>query len=93
MPQQTLAQKQKTAGILEKFRTAASDTGSPEVQVALITNRINELTEHLRGNRKDFSTQRGLLNLVGQRRRLLSYLKDTDLQRYQTLIGKLELRK
>jgi small subunit ribosomal protein S15 len=69
------------------------DTGSPEVQVALLTERINQLTEHLKGHTKDFSSRRGLLKLVAQRRRLLDYLKDTDLEEYRKIVGELGLRK
>lgn len=83
----------KNAEIVKKFGRKASDTGSPEVQVALLTNRINELTEHFKANAKDHHSRRGLLKMVGQRRRLLSYLKATDQQRYSQLIQTLELRK
>lgn len=70
-----------------------NDTGSPEVQIALISDRINQLTEHLKLHRKDFSSRRGLLKLVGQRRRLLDYLKDTDLEGYRKIVEELGLRK
>ena len=93
MARQTLKEKETKKKIVEKFQTAASDTGSPEVQVALLTNRINELNAHLRTHKKDFSSQRGLLKLVGQRRRVLTYLKSADPSRYVKLIGGLELRK
>lgn len=93
MPNQTLAKKEKTGKIVEKFKVAASDTGSPEVQVALMTTRINELTDHLRTHKKDYSTQRGLLKLVGQRRRMLDYLKGMNTSRYLKLINTLDLRK
>ncbi|HXX93738.1 MAG TPA: 30S ribosomal protein S15, partial [Planctomycetota bacterium] len=69
------------------------DTGSPEVQVALITERINHLTEHLKIHKKDFTSRRGLLMMVGQRARLLKYLQSTDMERYQTLIKRLGIRK
>ena len=69
------------------------DTGSPEVQIALLTDRINRLTEHLQTNKKDHSSRRGLLMMVGQRRRLLDYLHTTDLTRYQAVTKKLKLRK
>ena len=69
------------------------DTGSPEVQIALLTNRINHLNEHLKVNKKDFHSRRGLLKMVGQRRNLLAYLKDNDLERYRNLIARLGLRK
>jgi small subunit ribosomal protein S15 len=79
--------------LIEQYRKHASDTGSPEVQIALLSERINHLTDHLKSHRKDFSTRRGLLMLVGQRRRLLNYLKDRDIQGYRDLIGRLGLRK
>lgn len=69
------------------------DTGSPESQIALFTHRINSLTEHLKGHKKDFSTQQGLLNLVGQRKKLLGYLQKTNIDRYRSIIADLELRK
>ncbi len=70
-----------------------TDTGSPESQVALFTFRINALTEHLKVHKKDFSTQQGLLNLVGQRKKLLGYLQKTNIERYRSIIAELELRK
>ena len=79
--------------IQEQYRTHANDTGSTEVQVALLTERITTLTDHLRANNHDESTRRGLLKLVGQRRRLLRYLNREDVDRYRTLIGRLGLRK
>ena len=79
--------------LIEQYRKHATDTGSPEVQIALLSERINHLTGHLKSHRKDFSTRRGLLMLVGQRRRLLNYLKDRDIQGYRELIGRLGLRK
>ena len=75
------------------FRTTDSDTGSPEVQVALITEQINHLTEHLKIHKKDFTSRRGLLMMVGKRARLLKYLQREDRDRYQTLIKKLGIRK
>ncbi|HSY19886.1 MAG TPA: 30S ribosomal protein S15 [Candidatus Acidoferrales bacterium] len=78
---------------IESFKLHAKDTGSADVQVALLTERINHLTEHLQTNKKDHSSRRGLLLMVGQRRRLLDYLADTDLARYQTVTKKLKLRK
>ncbi len=83
---------QKKATI-EQYRKSAADTGSPEVQIALLTERINSLTEHMKSHRKDFSTRRGLLMLVGKRRRLLNYLKDRDIERYRDVISRLGLRK
>ncbi|NUN14509.1 MAG: 30S ribosomal protein S15 [Myxococcales bacterium] len=79
--------------IIGQFRTHESDTGSPEVQVALLTERINYLTEHFKTHKKDHHSRRGLLQLVGQRRRLLDYLKSKDAGRYQQLIQVLGLRK
>jgi small subunit ribosomal protein S15 len=78
---------------IESFKLHAKDTGSADVQVALLTERINHLTEHLQTNKKDHSSRRGLLLMVGQRRRLLDYLADTDVTRYQTVTKKLKLRK
>ncbi len=82
----------KTA-IMAEFKLHESDTGSPEVQVSLLTQRIKDITEHLKVHSKDFSTRRGLLKLIGQRRRLLDYLKRTDINRYRNLIKALGLRK
>ena len=79
--------------IVERFGKSAEDTGSTEVQVALLTERINGLTEHLRDHSKDHHSRRGLLMLVGQRRRLLNYLRRSDLDRYRALIGELGLRR
>jgi small subunit ribosomal protein S15 len=79
--------------VIEDFRQRESDTGSPEVQVALLTERLSELSEHFKTHKKDHHSRRGLLKIVSQRRRLLSYLKKNDLARYQTLIGRLGLRR
>ncbi|HXG60718.1 MAG TPA: 30S ribosomal protein S15 [Planctomycetota bacterium] len=79
--------------LLTEFSLHKGDTGSPEVQVALITERINHLTEHLKVHKKDFTSRRGLLMMVGQRARLLKYLQSTDQERYQTLIKRLGIRK
>ena len=79
--------------LISEYATSAGDTGSPEVQVALITDRINSLTEHLKIHSKDFHSRRGLLMLVGRRRRLLDYLKRKDAARYTSLIGRLSLRR
>ena len=79
--------------IIERFKTHSTDTGSPEVQIALLTTRIKELTEHFKVHKKDHSSRRGLLKLVGQRRRLLDYLKSRDIERYRRIIGELGLRK
>jgi small subunit ribosomal protein S15 len=79
--------------IIEDFRVHETDTGSPEVQIALLTTRINELTDHLRTHRHDHHSRRGLLKLVGQRRRLLAYLSKKDVERYRATIQRLGLRK
>ena len=79
--------------IIQKHGKSEADTGSPEVQIALLSARIRQLTEHLREHRKDHHSRRGLLMLVGQRRRLLNYLQKKDLDRYRTLIGELGLRR
>ena len=78
---------------IEQFKTHDKDTGSADVQVALLTQRINHLTEHLQGNKKDHSSRRGLLMMVGQRRRLLDYLQTIDVNRYVAITKKLKLRK
>ncbi len=83
----------KKSEITKEFQVHTKDTGSANVQVALLTARINELTEHLQTHVKDHSSRRGLLKMVGQRRRLLDYLSQTDTKRYQELIRKLNLRK
>lgn len=83
----------KKTDIIEKFRTHASDTGSPEVQIAILSERIGELTEHFKTHKKDHGSRRGLLMLVSKRRRLLDYLKKTDPDRYRDVITKLGLRK
>ena len=80
-------------GIVEKFRTHDGDTGSPEVQIALLTERIKHLTEHLREHRHDFHTRRGLLKLVGQRRRQLRYLSKREVSRYHSVLERLGLRR
>jgi len=82
-----------TNTIIEEFGMHETDTGSPEVQVALLTERINHLTEHLRSNKKDHHGRRGLLMMVGKRRRLLGYLRDQDVERYRSLIARLGLRR
>lgn len=79
--------------IIAKYARKEGDTGSPEVQIALLTARINELTEHLKVHKKDHHSRRGLLQLVGQRKNMLNYLKDTDIERYRAIIAALELRK
>lgn len=84
--------KDKKAEVVSKYGASATDTGSPAVQIALMTERINELTEHLRSHTKDHHSRRGLLKLVGQRRRLLRYLERSDLERYRSLVSELEIR-
>jgi small subunit ribosomal protein S15 len=84
---------EKKREIIDQFKTHESDTGSPEVQVAILTFRINELNEHLRSHKKDHHSRRGLLKMVGQRRSLLNYLKTKDITRYRELIQKLGLRR
>lgn len=79
--------------IIKKYGVHEGDTGSPEVQVALLTFRINHLNEHLKVHKKDHHSRRGLLKMVGQRRRFLNYLKKQDIERYRAIIGKLGLRK
>jgi small subunit ribosomal protein S15 len=83
----------KKSEIIEKYRTHDSDTGSPEVQIALLTKRIKELTEHFKIHKKDHHSRRGLLKLVSQRRRQLDYLRNVDVSRYRDLIKRLGLRK
>jgi small subunit ribosomal protein S15 len=84
---------QDTQTIIDEFGTHAADTGSPEVQVALLTERIDHLTDHLKVHKKDNHSRRGLLMMVGKRRRLLRYLDDQDVERYRSLIAKLGLRR
>jgi small subunit ribosomal protein S15 len=86
-------QKVQKDDIISDFRVHESDTGSPEVQIALLTERINGLTGHLREHRHDHHSRRGLLKLVGRRRRLLAYLSDKDVERYRATISRLGLRK
>jgi len=85
--------KEKKQNIIAEYARTQGDTGSPEVQIAVLTARIQELTEHMKKNPKDFHSNRGLLKMVGQRRGLLKYLKNTDIERYRALIEKLGLRK
>ena len=87
-----MIEKDKKQSIIEEYKTHEADTGSTEVQVAVLTARIRELTEHMRAHKKDFHSRRGLLIMVGKRRKLLQYLKRTDFMRYQTLIQRLGLR-
>lgn len=85
--------KERKSEVIEKFRTHGTDTGSPEVQVAILTERIIYLTSHFKTHKKDHHSRRGLLKLVGQRRRLLDYLKEKDINRYRTIIQDLGLRR
>ena len=85
--------KEKRAEIIDKYKLHEGDTGSVEVQVALLTERINQLTGHMAANRHDYHSERGLLKLIGERRRLLAYLSREDVDRYQSLISRLGLRK
>ena len=85
--------KEKKQAIIAQYARTPGDTGSPEVQIAVLTERIAELTEHLKNNQKDHHSRRGLLKMVGQRRGLLEYLKKKDIERYRALIEKLGLRK
>ena len=86
-----MTKEQKTS-VIEKSRVHETDTGSPEVQIAILTERIKELTEHMKSHQKDFHTRRGLLMLVGRRRRLLSYIKKNDIVEYRELIKALGIR-
>lgn len=85
--------KDQKQEIINQFRLHENDTGSPEVQIAILTERINHLTEHLKLHKKDHHSRRGLLKMVGQRRGLLNYLMDKDIERYRSIIEKLNLRK
>jgi small subunit ribosomal protein S15 len=85
--------KQQKTDLITNYRTHDGDTGSPEVQIALLSNRITYLTEHFKSHAKDHHSRRGLLKLVGRRRRLLDYLKKTDQERYRSIIDKLGIRK
>jgi len=87
-----ITKEQKTA-VIENNRTHATDTGSPEVQIAILTERINQLTEHLKVHKKDNHSRLGLYKIIGKRRRLLDYLKDKDIERYRECIAKLGIRK
>ena len=85
--------KDKKTAIIAEYGRTEGDTGSPEVQIAILTERIKELTEHLKSNKKDHHSRRGLLKMVGQRRGLLEYLKKKDIERYRSIIERLGLRK
>ena len=85
--------KEEKARIIEQYKTHEGDTGSPEVQIAILTHRINTLTEHLKTNKKDHHSRRGLLKMVGHRRNLLGYLQKVDIERYRAIIETLGIRK
>ena len=85
--------KEQKQAIIEEYRLNEKDTGSPEVQIAILTHRINNLTEHLKSNNKDHHSRRGLLMMVGQRRGFLNYLKDNDIERYRSILARLGLRR
>ena len=85
--------RERRNAIIEEHKTHESDTGSPEVQVALLTGRINQLTEHLKVHKHDFHSRRGLMMMVGRRRRMLNYLAGKDIERYRALVSKLGLRR
>lgn len=85
-------QKEEKSLIIDEYRLHDADTGSPEVQIAILTKRISGLTEHLKEHKKDHHSRRGLLKMVGQRRRLLNYLKSTEVERYRAIIKRLKLR-
>ncbi len=87
-----MTQKSKKT-IIDAFKTHENDTGSPEVQIALLTERINHLNEHLKTHKKDHHSRRGLLRMVGQRRNMLNYLMNRDVERYREIVSKLKLRK
>ncbi|MBN1685283.1 MAG: 30S ribosomal protein S15 [Spirochaetales bacterium] len=85
--------KEEKQSVIKDFGSTETNTGSTEVQIALLTRRIEQLTEHFKANAKDHNSRRGLLKLVGQRRKLLKYLQTTDLEKYREILGKLNLRK
>jgi small subunit ribosomal protein S15 len=85
--------KERKQGLIQEFKQDENDTGSPEVQIAILTTRINDLTEHMRAHKKDFATRRGLLAMVSRRRRLLDYLRKVNPSRYLEIIERLGIRK
>lgn len=85
--------KEQKQAIIQEYRLSDNDTGSPEVQIAILTHRINNLNEHLKTNNKDHHSRRGLLMMVGQRRGFLNYLRDNDIERYRNILSRLGLRK
>ncbi|MBE6600540.1 MAG: 30S ribosomal protein S15 [Ruminococcaceae bacterium] len=88
-----MIRKDEKQAIIEQYKMHEGDTGSPEVQIAILTHRINTLTEHLKANHKDHHSRRGLLKMVGHRRNLLAYLQKVDIERYRAIIEKLNIRK
>ena len=88
-----MMRKEEKTAIIEQYATHPGDTGSPEVQIAILTKRINDLTEHLKTHKKDHHSRRGLLKMVGHRRNLLNYLAKKDIERYRAVVAKLGLRK
>ena len=88
-----MMQKDEKQSIIEEYKIHEGDTGSPEVQIAILTHRINTLTEHLKTNKNDHHSRRGLLKMVGHRRNLLNYLQKKDIERYRAIIAKLGIRK
>lgn len=88
-----MLRKEEKTSVIESNRTHGKDTGSPEVQIAILTKRITDLTEHLKIHKKDHHSRRGLLKMVGHRRNLLNYLQKKDIERYRTIIAKLGIRK
>ncbi len=88
-----MIEREEKQKLIEEYKLHGADTGSPEVQVAILTHRIRSLTEHLKTHKRDFHSRRGLLMLVGQRRKLLDYLKKKDLERYRTVIQRLGIRR
>lgn len=88
-----MIQKEVKQQLIDEYKTHEGDTGSPEVQIAILTHRINTLTEHLKTNKNDHHSRRGLLKMVGRRRNLLGYLQKNDIERYRAIVAKLGLRK
>ena len=88
-----MMRKEEKTAIIEQYATHPGDTGSPEVQIAVLTSRINTLTEHLKQNKKDFHSRRGLQKMIGHRRNLLNYLQNNDIERYRAIVSKLGLRR
>ena len=85
-------QQEKKTGVIDQYKNREGDTGSPEVQIALLSARINQLTEHLRTHKKDHHSRRGMMMMIGKRRRLLNYLSQVDIERYRALVGRLGIR-